>query len=375
MKADREEPIRALYSAATGQGSWPGALAGLAELAQSQVVTLDTYDFEAHAGQVWAANVVPDRGIEEYNREFGHANFQIEAGKDIYRAGSVLKTSDFICQNDLLASDLFQHVYRPMGIRWASAAALEVSNSKIVEFSFMRAIDAGDHSDRNIDRIRQLTPHLQQAWAGYSHLQTLEASLATLTGLWDQFNHPVIVVDASLRLRFANRAAEALFRNGRHWRIHHGLVKTGDSHCQERLKQGVQRVASGPQSVYSLSTAVSDSRGTMATLFQLNQQQVALILTDPARSANDFRNGLQRCFGLTATEADLVKAMISDETLRQFADSRKICYETARTHLKNAMRKNGWRRQGEMVSAVLRTLLPPGMFQKDQPERPDDEFG
>ena len=144
------------------------------DLGHSQVVTLDTYDLDLHAGQVLAANVVPDPSIEEYNREFGHANFTIEAGKPYYHAGNVLRTSDFICQRELLESDLYQHVYRPMGIRWASGVALEVADSRIVEFSFMKAIDAGDHSDRNIDRIRQLTPHLQQAWAGYSHLQALE---------------------------------------------------------------------------------------------------------------------------------------------------------------------------------------------------------
>jgi len=360
MDTNREDTIRALYAAATGLGSWPEALTGLADLGHSQVVTLDTYDLDLHAGQVLAANVVPDPSIEEYNREFGHANFTIEAGKPYYHAGNVLRTSDFICQRELLESDLYQHVYRPMGIRWASGVALEVADSRIVEFSFMKAIDAGDHSDRNIDRIRQLTPHLQQAWAGYSHLQALETSLATLTGLWNECNHAVMVVDAQLKLKFANRAAEALFGNGSHWCVRNGFLKTGNSHCQEKLKQTVQQVASGQQAVFSLSGGATAD--TVTTLFQLDEQQIALILTDPKRSTSDFRLGLQQCFGLTASEADLVNALLSGETLRQFADSRQIRYETARTHLKNAMNKNGWRRQTEILSAVLRALLPPGLF-------------
>ena len=375
MDTTREDTIRALYAAATGLGSWPEALAGLADLGHSQVVTLDTYDLDMHAGQVLAANVVPDPSIEEYNREFGHSNFTIEAGKAYYRAGDVLRTSDFICQRELLGSDLYQHVYRPMGIRYASGVALEVIDSKIVEFSFMKAIDAGDHSDRNINRIRQLTPHLLQAWAGYSHLQALEASLATLTGLYNEINHPVMVVDGRLKLEFANRAGEALLDSGKHWRAYNGFLKTGNSHCQEKLERAVQRVASGQQAVFSFSGETSASRGTMATLFQIDQQKIALIITDPTRSSSDFRVGLRRCFGLTTREAELVNALIAGKTLRQFADANRVCYETARTHLKNAMRKNGWRRQSEMLSAVLKSLLPPGIFHIASNEVPDDTPG
>ena len=59
---------------------------------------------------------------------------------------------------------------------------------------------------------------------------------------------------------------------------------------------------------------------------------------------------------MTASEADLVNALLSGETLRQFADSRQIRYETARTHLKNAMNKNGWRRQTEMALGRSQSL-------------------
>ncbi len=366
MGANREETVRTLYGAAMGLGPWSEALAGLAELGHSQVVTLDTYDLDMHAGQVLAANVVPDPSIEEYNREFGHSNFTIEAGKPYYRAGNVLRTSDFICQRELLESGLYQHVYRPMGIRYASGVALEVTATRIVEFSFMKAIDAGDHSDRNIDRIRRLIPHMQQAWAGYSHLQELETSVATLAGLWNEFNHAVMVVNGRMQPTFANRAAEALFADGQHWCIQNGFLRATDSQRNARLKQAVKRIASGQQAVFSLAGAGGHSGDPMVTLFQLDEQAIALIISDPMRSATDFRAGLQRCFGLTASEAELVNSLLAGETLRQFADSRRICYETARTHLKNAMAKNGWRRQSAMISSVLRSLLPPGVLRRER---------
>jgi DNA-binding CsgD family transcriptional regulator len=42
-----------------------------------------------------------------------------------------------------------------------------------------------------------------------------------------------------------------------------------------------------------------------------------------------------------------------------------VTYETARTHLKNAMRKNGWRNQGEMIVEVMAELLPGELFRQE----------
>lgn len=363
MQTNREETIRALYAAASGVGSWSEALVGLAELAHSRVVTLDTYDFDAHAGQVLAANVLPDPGIEAYNREFGHANFQIETGRPYYRPGNVLRTSDFISQRELLESDLYQHVYRPMEIRHASGVALEVTDSRIVEFSFMRAINAGDHTDRNIDRIRQLTPHMQQAWAGYSHLMQLEDSLNTLTSLWDCFAHAVIVIDSHLKIRFANRAAETLLAARSGWSDRFGRLTCSACGGEAMLKQAVTHMMERKGDVVSLTPpAAAGACNPLVTLYRISEDRYALVMTDTTAAAGDLRSGLRARFDLTAAEADLVDALIAGQSLREIAEQREIHYETARAHLKNAMRKNGWCRQTQMISDVLRTLLPQSLI-------------
>ena len=362
MGATRDEALRSLYGAAMGTGAWPDALDALAGVTQSQVVTLDTYDLETHAGRVLAANVIPDPAIEEYNREFGHGNFQIEAGAPHYQTGKVLRTSDIISQRELLKSDLYHHVYRPMGIRYGCGAAMEVTDKRIVEFTFMKAIDAGDHTDRDVRRVRALVTHLQQAWAGYRHLMQLETSLNTLTSLWDGFAHAVIVIDARLRIRFANRAAESLLADRSRWSDRFGKLHRCARGGDAMLKQVVTDMTEGRGDVVSLSgPAVHGSCDPLVTLYRLNENHIALVLTDPA-AAGDLLPALRARFDLTAAEADLIDALIAGQSLREIAEEREIRYETARAHLKNAMQKNGWRRQAQIISEVLRTLLPQRLF-------------
>lgn len=78
---------------------------------------------------------------------------------------------------------------------------------------------------------------------------------------------------------------------------------------------------------------------------------------------------LQQCYPMTATEADLAQAIVQGQSLRDYSDEHAIAYETARTHLKSVMKKNGWRRQGEMISEILHALLPAGAYGSAPGER------
>jgi DNA-binding CsgD family transcriptional regulator/PAS domain-containing protein len=361
MAATRDEVLQAIYGAAMGTAAWPDALDALAGFADSRVVTLDTYDLDAHVGQVLAANVVPDPSIEDYNREFGRGNFQIEAAAQLYEPGRVVCTSDLVSRKELLRSDLYNHVYRPMGIRWGFGLALEVGKRHITEFTLMRALDAKDHSERELERIRSVAPHLLQAWQGYQHLTRLQDSLDVLSSLWDRFDHAVVVIDAKRRIRFANRLAEELLLAGRAWisragRLHMGQL--GDDHA---FGEELRTVMGGECRLLRLTAGEFGNR-LVSTLIRLDPNAAALLVTDPARNHPDLRQGLMMRFHLTPAEAAAVNAIVEGEPLRRFADRQAIAYETARSQLKSAMGKNGWRRQPDMVADVLRALLPAALF-------------
>jgi PAS domain-containing protein len=361
MAATRDHVLRALYGAAMGTAAWPEALDALARYAGSRVVTLDTYDLDAHVGEVLAANVVPDPAIEDYNREFGHGNFQIEAGARFYRPGKVMRTSDLISQKELLASGIYNHVYKPMGIRWGTGVGLEVSDRHITEFTFMRALDAEDHSERDLERIRAMAPHLLQAWQGYRHVAGLEESLDAVTSLWDRFDHAVVVVDGKRRIRFANRLAERLLSVAEAWISRAGRLHMRQLEEDQQFARQLAMVLEGEARMLRLS-AGSFGNQLVSSLIRLDDNSAALVVTDPARNHPDWREGLMMRFHVTPSEAAVVHAVVEGEPLKRFAERKAIAYETARTQLKAAMGKNGWRRQADMVADVLRSLLPTELF-------------
>lgn len=125
------------------------------------------------------------------------------------------------------------------------------------------------------------------------------------------------------------------------------------------MQSSMRKLKRHQHEITSLTPASSANAGTvMATLFRLTDNRIALVLTSPTPPDHRFTAALKQCYQMTVTEAELVNSMLTGQSLRDYADRHEITYETARTHLKNAMRKNGWRRQGEMMAAILGRMLP-----------------
>ncbi|WP_376696527.1 helix-turn-helix transcriptional regulator [Wenzhouxiangella sp. EGI_FJ10305] len=165
--------------------------------------------------------------------------------------------------------------------------------------------DAPEFSDRGLHVLRDIQPDLTQIRLGYRHLISVQQKLNTL------------------------------------------------------LKSATKAIVDHQYEIFSLTSEAGAHAGsTLATLFRIADDRLALIISDPARANHDFTATLQKCYQMTATEADLVNLMLTGQSLREYADKHEISYETTRTHLKNAMKKNGWQRQGQMIVQILSRLCP-----------------
>jgi len=349
-----------------GVRDWPEALEQLAALTQTRCITLDTYHLDRRVGNVLASNMAPHPAIAEYNTRYGRSNPLIETAYRTLCLGKAFRASQFLATGDFVRTELYNTVYRAMGIRHVAGVPLEKNGAHIAQFSIIKPDDADDFSAADLQKLSELSLHLIQAWQGYTHLRRLSASLDTVTSLWNRFDHVVMVIDTRRKLLFANRAAEARLRKADLWVARAGLLRLTSSRHQCGFDRAIAELLSGRRRMIRLCPSVGAARsGSVTTLFRLDPGRIALIETNPACSQGDFGPGLQARFGLTDTEARLVNALIAGDSTRDYAEKTGVTYETARTHLKNAMRKNAWRNQGEMIVQVMTELLPGELFQRN----------
>ncbi|MDZ7791656.1 MAG: helix-turn-helix transcriptional regulator [Xanthomonadales bacterium] len=285
--------------------------------------------------------------------------------------GAILRSSRILPARKFVETDIYHSLFKPLGMKHAAGITMDIGAGSMTHYSFIKPHDAPDFTDRELDVLRDLQPDLTQVWLGFQHLSGLQAQLDMLTTLWDRFDHPVVVTDKQRKVRFANRAAEHLFESNSLFVSRLGKLRGASAGVEARLQRAFSQLDDDRRQIISLApqTAGKADRPT-ATLFRMSSNRVALVVTHPTASGTDFRPMLQQCYQMTASEADVVQFILSGHSLRDYCNSHTATYETARTHLKNAMKKNGWRRQGEMIAAVLSALLPAGSFQTDRPLRP-----
>jgi DNA-binding CsgD family transcriptional regulator len=80
---------------------------------------------------------------------------------------------------------------------------------------------------------------------------------------------------------------------------------------------------------------------------------VALFVTDPEEKRISGAKALERLYGLTQSEAQILQLLSMGMSLEEAADERGVSMNTARSHIKHMFSKTGVSRQGELVRMIL----------------------
>jgi DNA-binding CsgD family transcriptional regulator len=89
----------------------------------------------------------------------------------------VHKISDFLSQKDYHQLELYQDVYKPMGVEYQMAVTIRLSTSHVIAFALSRK--EYDYSERDRSILELLRPHLVVA---FNTLELIEGQAAALDG-------------------------------------------------------------------------------------------------------------------------------------------------------------------------------------------------
>ena len=120
-----------------------------------------------------------------------------------------------------------------------------------------------------------------------------------------------------------------------------------------RLQGSAGGLPGGPAVVVSVITLKASH--PLATFRQMHLALV--VFASPDQQVGVGGPVLQELWGLTPTEARLALALTAGQSLHTFAEAEGSSWHTARTHLRNTLRKCGCGRQVDLVQLV-RALVP-----------------
>ena len=184
-------------------------------------------------------------------------------------------------------------------------------------------------------------------------------------------NIGLMVCSASAELLVANQTADQILQ------ARDGLELDSDGN--------VSAIHEKPQSLKDLVKRVAESRGqerggsdsafavpraegkrpltifvravkTKTDMPLANEAAVLIMILDSALPVETTQAELRQLYGFTATEARLANHLMEGLALEDCCEAMGIRRTTARMHLRNIFAKTGVRRQGELVSLLLKSI-------------------
>jgi DNA-binding CsgD family transcriptional regulator len=220
--------------------------------------------------------------------------------------------------------------------------------------------------------LKVLLPHLRRAVELQEKVLQFQSQQDTLANLLARMVDGILFVDGNARVCYMNGVTERIASEEDGLRIVRGRLCASLRSETVRLHRAVATAAAiaagekiGPTG--SLSVSRPSGRGDLSVTvsplarshrwgISLHPEARAIVLvSDPASSVEVSADHLRRLFGLTPAESALVNALIQGCSLQDHAERRGIAESTARTQLKNALAKTGTKRQGNLISVVLRS--------------------
>jgi DNA-binding CsgD family transcriptional regulator len=225
------------------------------------------------------------------------------------------------------------------------------------------------HGTARERRLSHVMPH----WVRAARMQQRNFELSGLASLGlaglDTLDFGVMVLQADMRVRYANSWAESLVQADSNLSLERGLLRARDASLQDvlhRLLEGAVRGRSADAAAGSWMHITSGGQPVPIIVMPLVSRQpvegpwqlpAAMMLLGNSESRSMLDAALlTSLFGLSRKESIIAIRLAAGETLNEIAEREFLSPHTVRVHIRDTLRKTGTHRQSELVR--LLHLLP-----------------
>jgi DNA-binding CsgD family transcriptional regulator len=324
------------------------SLRGVMDLVPCTVATMNEVVPSADRVVAWtrpASFVIPPGALERLARLAGDHPLitHIATTGD----GSAHRITDFWTQEQFHRTELYDQVYREMGIEYQMAVGFPVPRPTVLGLAMNR--DERDFSDRDVLAMNTVRPHLVQGWRTVRDRLRLQSMVdaagdgfsGTDSGvvvLWDPPEELTRGVLDTLYRYFGQPPPTSPFPS-----------RVGQWLADQQVRHGRDLLAL-PR---PLSAQREGRRAVLRYLPPRGRHPGALLVSEQAVAADTASLGM---LGLTPREAEIVAEVATGASNAEVARRLQIAQGTVKKHLENVYGKLGVRGRGPLTAFVIETL-------------------
>ena len=271
-------------------------------------------------------------------------------------------------------SPLYTKVFEPHGIHDQLLVQIPIDQSVYgathLSMGIWRHRDRGPYGQADCDMLAAFVPHLKRVFELQRLFIMAQFDTNPAIDVLESFPTGIMLCDSGGRVQFANQLARAVADEDDGLTVRHGQVWAESADATERLRGGIRSAVTAYGSNQAIAPATlslqrssgkqpllvmisSVSRGAEGLHSNMLKQPVAAVyVNDPERPNETSEELLQRLFGLTNAEAQLLQSIVAGSSLKDAARSDEITESTARSYLKQIFAKTNTGGQADLIRLV-----------------------
>ncbi len=352
--------ISGIHAAGFDAAEWPQALSLVTELIGGHGASLEFMERPSLHHRRMYAHGLPDVGayMEYYaplSPRYPHLARQ--------PAGSVQYDGLYYDDAAMDADPFYAEFLAQFDMRYFLGGSIAKSPRELAAFAVQISPRQGHPTPAKIELMGLLLPHIQQAADVMRRLNNLSNLQRSFEDILNWLADGVLKLAADGSVRYANLAAQEIFRRNDEIATRRGAVEFLSS--KARAKFGVTLQAAAELRDARVSTLmnadfIAETRSgappfsiSIRPVLTANDESddiVALMfIHDPLTRDTAVLELLQQAFGLTPAEADVARGLRSGLSADTYARERQVSPNTVYTHIRRIKGKVGCTRMTELI--------------------------
>ncbi|MBF0132272.1 MAG: hypothetical protein HQL75_06760 [Magnetococcales bacterium] len=369
--------IEALYDAVTDQRKWERVLREMCLLLEGDAAHLGHFDHENplfNVSLLWTDSQDKCYWDAEIQQKF--ERLMPEDPRLILcnrYPEKPISCRMYLTDDQLHASKMWQEVLQYSKAEYSLIVTLLGSNNKtLTGIGVFRNPGKVPFDQEECDLMGELVPHFKRAFTLHKQLASMDMNQRMAMSALDHIPMGLFVVTGEGKIRFSNDSGQELLNQNDGLSNRSGYLslkmanedRTFHRYLGSAVKTFSQGTSPTPSQTFSVTRRkVAEPLWAMISPLAssnlplgvgiTDQPMAVVFISDPRKPQETPPELLQRLFGFTRREAEVVEQLVSGQSLQESAKILDISEQTARSHLKSAFGKTQTTRQSDLVRMVL----------------------